>query len=454
MTQKIQLKIGVSGVRGIVGEALSPSLAANFAAAFGGFVGRGAILVGRDTRPSGEMLENAVTAGLLASGCHVLLAGIIPTPTLQIAVKTYEASGGVAITASHNPSEWNALKFIDANANFLSEGGMDALLDVYNQPGDDYVPEKDFRGIGRVERAFDLHMNRILERIDVKAIRKAKFRVAADCCNGVGALYTRLFLERLGCAAVFPVFEKPSGIFERIPEPVPPNLTELCRRVTENRCDIGFAQDPDGDRISMVDENGIPLGVQDSILLPADRVMERTPGNVVANVQTTGAFDEIAKRHGCPVEYSKVGEINVAETMSATGAVFGTEGGSGGILWTDMYPCRDSFSAMALTLEAMALRKKSFSEIMSGLPHYHSAVLKVEQNAQNARNALRKLEKKYASRHPVLIDGIRLNFDNAWILARQSNTEPVIRIYAESGTSLRDAQKLAARFADELKSEF
>lgn len=283
-THRKNLKIGVSGVRGIVGETLSPALAADFAASFGGYTGQGIVIVGRDTRPSGEMIENAVVAGLLASGSHVLLAGVVPTPTLQIAVEEYEAAGAIAITASHNPADWNALKFIDSSAFFLTENGMNALLDIYNQPQDDFVSEQNFRGVARLEDAFALHAEKILSRIDTEAIRGAGFKVAVDCCNGVGALYSKRFLEMLGCAEVIPLFDTPDGNFRRKPEPVAANISELCECVKRYGCDVGFAQDPDGDRISIVNERGEPLGEQYSTLIPADRVLERTPGAVVANI--------------------------------------------------------------------------------------------------------------------------------------------------------------------------
>ena len=445
------LKIGVSGVRGIVGETLSPALAADFAASFGGYTGHGIVIVGRDTRPSGEMIENAVVSGLLASGSHVLLAGIIPTPTLQIAVEEYDAAGAIAITASHNPADWNALKFIDSSAFLLTENGMNALLDIYNQPQDDFVAEQNFRGVSRLEDAFAFHEEKILSRIDTEAIRRARFKVAVDCCNGVGALYSKRFLEALGCAEVISLFDTPDGNFRRKPEPVAANITELCECVKRSACDVGFAQDPDGDRISIVNEMGEPLGEQYSTLIPADRVLERTPGPVVANIQTTKALGDVAARYGSAIRYSKVGEVNVAREMRLSDAVFGAEGGSGGILWSEVHRCRDSFSAMALTLEAMALRKQTVSGIMNGLPRYWSATGKLETDAQSACNALRFFAQKYADRNPVLIDGVRLDFEESWVLARQSNTEPVIRVYAESSRSQEDAQEMVEAFSGELR---
>lgn len=445
------LKVGVSGVRGVVGETLSPMLASDFAASFGAFSGRGSIIVGRDTRPSGEMLENAVVSGLLASGSMVLLAGIVPTPTLQIAVRKYEAAGAIAVTASHNPSEWNALKFIDSSGYFLTGSGMNALLDIYNQPQNDSVPESAFRKIGSISDAFETHMNLILDRVDVKLIRKAGFKVAVDCCNGVGALFSEYFLRKLGCAEVFPIFNEPSGCFERKPEPTAANLTALCEAVKSNGCDIGFAQDPDGDRISTVDETGTPLGEQYSTLIPAEHILSRTPGPVVANIQTTRALGDIAARFKSPIFYSKVGEINVAAEMLRRKAVYGAEGGSGGVMWNAIHPCRDSFSAMALTLEALALRKMKVSEIIGTYPLYYSAVRKLETDAQSAHAALQMMAQKYASEKPILLDGIRLDLGDSWVLARQSNTEAVIRIHAESTRSRNAAQETAERFLRELK---
>ena len=445
------LKIGVSGVRGVVGETLSPALAADFAASFGGFTGRGVVIVGRDTRPSGVMMENAVAAGLLASGAHVLLAGIVPTPTLQILVRHYDAAGAVAITASHNPAEWNALKFIDSSAFFLTESGMNALLDTYNQPQDDFVKESAYRGIGEIRDAFRIHAERIRQAVDREAIREAHLKVAVDCCNGVGALYSREFLESLGCEVVT-IFDETDGIFRRSPEPVAANLTGLAETVTEHACDIGFAQDPDGDRISLVDERGNALGEQYSILIPALRVLERTPGPVVANVQTTKSLGDLAARFSVPVFYSKVGEVNVAEEMRVRGAVFGAEGGSGGVLWSGIHPCRDSFSAMALTLEALALHRKRVSELMAEMPRYSSAVRKLPCGAEEASAALHALALRYEERKPSRIDGVRIEFEDSWVLVRPSNTEPMIRIYAESARGMENADALAETFLRELET--
>lgn len=443
------LKIGVSGVRGVVGETLSPILAADFASAFGQFAGGGRILVGRDTRPSGEMLESAVVAGLIAVGCQPSLTGILPTPSLQLAVKELNASGAIAITASHNAVEWNALKFIGPNGLFLNQGETNELLDIYNQPGANYVREQDFRSIRDFTEAFELHQGRIFRNIDVETLRRRRFKVAVDCCNGVGAIYSRPFLESLGCE-VHPIFDRPDGVFGRPPEPVPKHLEALCRLVREESCDIGFAQDPDGDRISIVGASGAPLGEQNSILLAAEHVLSKSSGEIVVNIQTTKAVEELAARHGSNVSYSPVGEVNVTSAMLAKQAVFGAEGSSGGVIWPAVHYCRDSFAAMALVLEMMAVRSQGVEDVLSSLPRYFSSSVKIECGGQGALEALRDMAKAYASSNPLLIDGVRLDFGDSWVLLRQSNTEPAVRIIAEA-RSKEAADSLSARFAGEMR---
>lgn len=451
MSFRRRLKIGVSGVRGVVGESFSPILAADFAAAFGEFLGGGRVLIGRDTRASGEIYENAVVTGLLAVGCQPVLVGIIPTPTLQIALRESSASGAIAITASHNENEWNALKFIGPDAMFLNQIGTDELLDIYNQPESRYVRENDIRSVKRLHSAFKSHQDIIFRHIDVNLIRKSSFKVAVDCCNGVGALYSKKFLEDLGCSVVS-IFDSVESGFERCPEPVPENLGELSKAVLSNSCDIGFAQDPDGDRISLVSEKGVPLGVQNSVLVMAEHVMSRKHGgSIAANVQTTRAVEDIASKYGGKVFYSPVGEVNVTALMTAKKADFGIEGSSGGILWPEVHLCRDSFSAMALTLEMMALRRQMISEIMDSIKHYSSHSAKIEcPSAQTAVNALRNIAAKYKDRNPVVIDGVRIDFGDSWVLVRQSNTEPVIRVLAEAENQEK-AAALAVSFVLEIR---
>lgn len=447
-----RLKIGVSGVRGVVGESLSPVLVADFAAAFGEFAGGGRVLVGRDTRSSGEMYENAVAAGLLSVGIQPVLTGILPTPSLQVAVRETSASGAIAITASHNGNEWNALKFIGADGLFLNQIANDELLDIYNQPDSNYVPENRIRTEKLMYDAFRIHQEKILRSVDTDAIRKKHFRVAVDCCNGVGALYSRKFLEAFGCE-VISIFDTCGNGFERPPEPVPANLGALSECVKKHHCAVGFAQDPDGDRISLVSGSGAIPGVQNSATLIAGHLIRNNrSGTVVLNIQTTTAIEQIAGECGVEVLYCPVGEVNVTDAMNASGAFLGIEGSSGGIIYPKISMCRDSYAAMAVVLEMLAQRGMTIDSMLETLPCLSSVSVKVLcPSAQAGVNALREIRSRYLDRNPIVVDGVRIDMGGgAWVLLRRSNTEPVIRILAESSEE-STAERLARDFEKELQ---
>ncbi len=447
-----RLKIGVSGVRGVVGESLSPVLVADFAAAFGEFAGGGRVLVGRDTRSSGEMYENAVAAGLLSVGIQPVLTGILPTPSLQVAVRETSASGAIAITASHNGNEWNALKFIGADGLFLNQIANDELLDIYNQPDSNYVPENRIRTEKLMYDAFRIHQEKILRSVDADAIRKKHFRVAVDCCNGVGALYSRKFLEAFGCE-VISIFDTCGNGFERPPEPVPANLGALSECVKKHHCAVGFAQDPDGDRISLVSGSGAIPGVQNSAALIAGHLIRNNrSGTVVLNIQTTTAIEQIAGECGVEVLYCPVGEVNVTDAMNASGAFLGIEGSSGGIIYPKISMCRDSYAAMAVVLEMLAQRGMTIDSMLETLPCLSSVSVKVLcPSAQAGVNALREIRSRYLDRNPIVVDGVRIDMGGgAWVLLRRSNTEPVIRILAESSEE-STAERLARDFEKELQ---
>lgn len=447
---KTDLKVSVSGVRGIVGQSFTPALAAGFAAAFGQYVRGGKVIVGRDTRPSGQMIEHAVTAALVAIGCQPVIAGIIPTPTVQLLVNKLRANGGIVISASHNPGTWNALKFIGPSGSFLNHAEADELLDIYNQPDSGWIPEQDMRKPILLNHPFEHHLNRVLAAVNTDAIRKAAFRVAIDPVNGVGALFSRLFLQALGCE-VFAVNESPDGNFARGPEPTPGNLAALSELVTSRQCHIGFAQDPDADRLGMVAMDGTPLSEQLPLVLAVEHVLAEKPGNVVVNIQTTKAVEDIASSYGCKVFYSKVGEINVSGEIERRHAVIGGEGGSGGVICPHIHNGRDSFTAMALILEMLALSGQNINEIIDSLPVYHSATVKIPCPASRATDIIRQLRELHASDNPITIDGIRLNFPSSWILIRASNTEPVIRLHAEA-RSADGLDSLIASFRQQIDS--
>lgn len=442
------LKFSTSGVRGIVGESLTPLLTCSLAAAYGRYVGGGRVLVGRDTRPSGEMIENAVVAGLLSVGCQPLLLGVVPTPTVQVMIVESGANGGIVVTASHNPAEWNALKLIGAEGTFLTENEYAELSDIYNQEDFHFCGEELLRKVKYIANGFKIHQDKIFNSIDIEDIRKRRFKVAVDCCNGVGAVYSRGFLEALGCE-VFTVFDRADGNFERIPEPLPENLDALCELVIREKCDIGFAQDPDGDRLSMVDNNGVALPTHYSLMMAAEHILSENPGTIVVNIQTTKNLEDIASSYGCGVEYAKVGEINVVRKMIEIGSEFGGEGNCGGVIWRRIHPGRDSFTTMALMLEMLSLCSESIAEIAATLDHYVNKSVKFYCSPFNSREIIRSLQERYSGEEQLTFDGLRINFEHGWVLVRQSNTEPVLRLTVENSSSELADQQLQ-RFTSEI----
>ncbi len=428
---KSMLKFSESGVRGVIGAGMTPRLAAVLCAAFGSYKGQGCVVIGRDTRPSGVMLADAAAAGLLAVGCQVIDLGIVPTPTVQLMVRELGANGGIAVTASHNPAEWNALKFIGSSGTFLDRAEVHELFEVFSQGNFEYVSEGGLREVEYFSGAFQRHAEKIFQTVDTAAIARKKLRVAVDCCNGAGALWSELFLKRLGCT-VFAVNSEPDGRFRRMPEPLPENLAELADTVVREKCDIGFAQDPDGDRLTLVDDRGRRLNPQLTVALVLEHVLEAFPGPVAVNLQTTHLAERIARESGGEIFYSPVGEINVVQKMRECGANIGGEGNCGGVIWKRVQPGRDSYSAMALLLELLALSGEKLSDIVDAMPPCFMLSEKIAMSARMACMVLEVMRRKYAADNPVTLDGIRLNFPDGWMLARSSNTEPVLRVTVES----------------------
>jgi len=426
------LKVGVSGVRGIVGISLTPQVAVSFAQAFGTFIGRGSVIVARDTRPSGLMMEQAVIAGLQSVGCKPVLAGVVPTPTALILTKITGARGGIAITASHNPAPWNALKFIERSGLFLSETRAEELFDVYHQGGFPLVSESELSPVAVEADPIAVHFKRILDYVDADAIRRGRFKVAVDCCNGVGALHSVPFLkDMLGCEVV-PVFDKPTGIFERDPEPLAENITRLTDVVRREGCAVGFAQDPDGDRLAIVDEAGMPIGEDLSLAFAVQQVLSRhQKGPVAISLTTSKSVEAVARQLGSEVIRTRIGEINVSEAILRAGAVVGGEG-TGGVIIPAIHPCRDSYTAMAIVLELMAQTGKSVSELRRAVPAYHVVKDKIRIRTEQAPAALRAIRREYADQNVSLLDGVFIDFGDSWVHVRRSNTEPVIRITAEA----------------------
>jgi phosphomannomutase len=451
MPREHLLKIGVSGIRGVVGEFLTPALACQFAQAFGTYVGAGRVVVGRDTRTTGPMLEHAVVCGLLAAGCEVVKLGILPTPTIQMFVAATRASGGLAVTASHNPPEYNALKLFNGEGLFFNNYERGELLDLYHQ--------SEFRGATNAEMrpvvedlgaAARLHIARVLQHVNVGRIRARKFRVALDAVNGAGSLMTSAFLRDTLACDLNAISVDPTKAFPRIAEPRPDTLTDLSALVRESGAEVGFGLDPDGDRLAVLDETGRVLDPDDVLALAVDIVLRRRKGNVVVNLTTSSAIDDIAKAQGCRVYRSPVGEANVVELMQATDAVIGGEGSSGGIIFPAVHLCRDSYTGIAFLLDRMAETGCKVSELAAALPHYHR--LSGRQSFEHGvlGQLMQNLEEGFPDVPTDRSDGLKLLFDDAWIHVRSSNTEPLLRVAVEAQSEAR-AQELYGRVMELLK---
>ena len=430
------LKISISGVRGVVGESLTPTLLVRFAQAFGTYTGAGTIVIGRDTRTSGEMVRQAVVAGLLSSGCRVVDLDICPVPTVQLLVRERRARGGIAITASHNPAEWNALKFVNSAGLFLAHAQARQLLDIYHQGEYRKVAGAEIRAVEPSAGAVDLHVKVILDALG--ALPRAsqggrKLRVAVDSCNGAGSIVAPRLLAALGVEVV-PINVTPDGLFPRGAEPVEENLGALCAAVRDNGCDVGFAQDMDADRLAIVSERGEAIGEEYTLVLAARYVLGRERGAVVANLSTTSALDAVAERFGCPLYRSKIGEANVAEEMLRRHAVIGGEG-NGGVMYPRINFARDSLVGMALVLHLLAETGRTISELMAELPRSYILKEKLNCRSDSIRAVLRMIRDEYARWPLDLRDGVRVTTPDGWFLVRGSNTEPIIRIVAEAATA-------------------
>jgi phosphomannomutase len=435
MPREHLLKIGVSGIRGVVGEFLTPSLACAFAQAFGTYVNGGRVVVGRDTRSSGDMLQHAVACGLLSSGCEVMDVGVLPTPTIQMFVASTRARGGIALTASHNPPEYNALKLFNAEGLFFNTYERGELLDLYHQSEFRQATNEEIRRLtSDYVTPEKLHIERVLRHVNVDSIRARKFHVALDSVNGAGSLMSVRFLtETLGCR-LDAISVDPTKPFPRIAEPRPDTLGDIAELVRRNGCEIGFAQDPDGDRLAVVDETGTVLDNDDVLALAVEAALERLPGDVVVNLTTSSVIDDVANAKGRKVYRTPVGEANVVETMQAVNAVIGGEGSNGGIIFPAVHLCRDSYTGMAFLLARMAETGLSVSGLAARLPRYYRKFGKVAYEHGRLGMMMQTLEEQFQQARMDRSDGLKLMLPEGWIHVRSSNTEPILRMAAEART--------------------
>jgi len=375
---------------------------------------------------------------LLAAGCEVVKVGIAPTPTVQVYVDETRACGGIAITASHNPPEYNALKLFNAEGLFFNHYERGELLDLYHQSAFTCVENAGMPGIRfESEPAPRLHIERVLKHVDVERIRRRRFRVALDGVNGAGSEMSVKFLrETLNCE-LHAISVSPGEPFPREAEPKPEVLGELRSLIVKESCDIAFAQDPDGDRLAVGDETGRILDNDDVLALAVDCALNRRKGPVVVNLTTSSAIDEIAARHGCRVYRSPVGEANVVDRMKTVGAVIGGEGSNGGIIIPAVQYCRDSYTGMALLLDRMAETGMTSSQLVATLPAYHRRLGKARFEHGRLGALMQSLEAAFPGAHADRRDGLKLTLKDGWIHVRASNTEPILRIAAEARTAER-----------------
>jgi phosphomannomutase len=446
------LMVSISGLRGIVGETLTPRTITRFTSAFAYLSGNGTIVLGRDSRPSGLFISHLVKGTLLSLGCEVVDLGIVPTPTVQLMTEKLGANGGMIVTASHNPVQWNGLKFVGEDGMFLAPDKaqeMFAIADseIYNPVAVDKLGQS----VENFE-AMDIHINKVLNLgfIDPQLIKKKKFKVAFDPVNGASAVIISKLLERLGCA-VEAINTETHGFFAHTPEPVPENLSDLSELVKKVGADVGFAIDPDGDRCALLDENGNPLSEEYTITLATKFILSKRMGNVVVNMSTTRAVEDIARYYNCPFFRTPVGEIHVAKLMQEKGAAIGGEG-NGGVILPDVHLGRDSLVAVAIVLQFMAESGISLSEMKAQLPQYSIAKHKINIEGLDPDKIFAHFRQVYNQAEINDLDGLKLDFEAHWLHLRKSNTEPIIRIIAEA-KSLDKAEQICMEAMTEIKSQ-
>src|ERR1041385_8691201 len=444
------LKIGITGVRGIVGETFTPELAVEFAQAFGTYLDGGRILVCRDTRPSGPMIRSAVLAGLLAAGCEGGDLGICSPPSMQLAVISLAADGGIAITAGHNPWRWNALKFVRGDGLYLNPTQAEELLDIFHQGEFLKANWKGIKSSIAYDDPIPEHIEALKKAFDVDTIKKRRLVVAVDCCNGACSLSSPRWLEVLGCE-VLALNNDPAAPFPHAPEPKPATMAQLCAVVKAGRADIGFAHDADGERLGIVTDRGEPLSEEMTLAIAADIRLRKKTGAVVTNVSTSSAVDLIAARHGCSVVRTPVGQAYISEGLIEHKGVLGGEG-SGGITVPEVHLTHDSAAAIGLILEHMAQTGERISDLVAQLPRLTTLKHNVIVEPHRLYSVLQEFRGVMEAEGLEVdsSDGIKVTLPHGWVHVRASNTESMIRIIVEAHEE-RAARELLDWARDRLK---
>lgn len=449
----------ISGLRGTVGgkvgETLTPIDVAKFTAGFGMWIkekhSKPKIVIGRDARPSGNLFRSIVESVLRAQGIDVVDLGLSTTPTVEMAVVNENAQGGIILTASHNPSGWNALKLLNERGEFISAEDGENVLKWADSKDISFSEPKKFGTYKYDDHYIDWHIEQVLklDLVNVEAIKEKKFKVIVDAVNSTGGIAVPRLLSKLG-VEVTGLFCEPNGIFPHNPEPLPENITQICNELSGGDFDLGFVVDPDVDRLVMISEDGQPFGEEYTLVAVADYVLGKKKGNTVSNLSSTRALKDIASKHGASYEASAVGEVHVVNKMKQTNAVIGGEG-NGGVILPELHYGRDALVGIALFLSHLAEFGKSCSMLRATYPNYYISKNKIELGPNmDLDNVLEQLKNKYSQNPSNTVDGLKIEFDNEWVHLRKSNTEPIIRIYAESD-SLSTADHLAQKLMMDIK---
>ncbi len=440
------LMISISGIRGLLDEGMNPETVSRFTAAYALGLKMGRVIVGRDTRSSGPYLMSAVFSSLRFMGFDVVDLGIVSTPTVEIMVKELKAEGGIIITASHNGPSWNALKFLDSNGEFLPPEEIDRIKQLVESDKHLFSEPDSYGKYQKNDDGNIIHIEKILKLdcLDVAKIASSGIKAVVDCVNGAGSRIIPLLLEKLGVITV-ELYTDMNAPFPHVPEPTPVNLTDLARAVREEKADIGFACDPDADRLVLVDENGSVCSEELTLSLAAEFVLTSKRGAVVTNLSTTRLMDDLAGNYKVPLHRSSVGEANVIALMKETDAVIGGEG-NGGVIYPEVHYGRDAMTGIALILQFLTNQGISLGEKLKRMPRYH--IMKEKRSYEGDFSDLAKKSRKLFRGEVNSIDGIRIDMNEGWIHLRMSNTEPVIRVIAEARSE--KAVKNILRKADKL----
>lgn len=457
---KLTLIKSISGIRGTIGgtagNGLTPVDIVKFTAAYGTWVvkhtGIKKIVLGRDARISGAMVNNLVIGTLQGLGIDVIDLGLSTTPTVEIAVPMEQAGGGIILTASHNPKQWNALKLLNQHGEFISDSDGKEVLEIAEAAAFDFAGVNDLGKVTTDDTYLQKHIDAILALplVDREAIKNANFKIAIDCVNSTGGIFVPALLKALGVEKVYELYCTPDGEFPHNPEPLPENLKDIAKEVQDKNADLGIVVDPDVDRLCFVSEDGTMFGEEYTLVAVADYILKNTPGNTVSNLSSTRALRDVTEKLGGQYNAAAVGEVNVVNQMKATNAIIGGEG-NGGIIYPELHYGRDALVGIALFLTHLAKFGKSVSLLRASYPGYHISKNKITLTEEMDIDALlAKVQEKYKAEQISTIDGLKIDFENEWVHLRRSNTEPIIRIYSEAQNETV-AENLAAKIISDIK---